>query len=137
MEITNTINIGTLNTRGNQKIEDKIDISNDAMKYNLQILGLTETHSDKEELITIKTISPKDGKTKEYLYYNSGIQGENKYTGVGFIIEKNVKVEYIKRITDRICVTAIELRKEHKMIIINAYAPTLIVSEKKEETRSC
>ena len=31
--------------------------------------------------------------------------------------------------------TAIELRKEHKMIIINAYAPILTVSEKKEGIR--
>ena len=42
---------------------------------------------------------------------------------------------YIKRISDRICVTEIDLGKEHKMIIINAYAPTLNVSEKNEETR--
>ena len=128
------INFGTLNTRGNQTKEEKYNIGEDAMNYKLHILGITETHNIKEQQETIK-IKRSDGKIQQYWYYNGGIEGENKYTGVGLIIDKSLKVLYIKRISDRICIAEIELSKEHKIIVINAYAPTLVVSEKNEEIR--
>ena len=116
-----SINIGTLNTRVNRKLEEKISVGEDAMKYKIDVLGITETHNSEEELETFKIKTPYDDeKTKEYIYYNGGIRGENKYTGVGFVIDKCVNIVYIKIISDRIRVVEIDLGKEHKMIIINA-----------------
>ena len=47
------INIGTLNVQQCQKEDKQQFMYEDALKYNLQSLGLTETHVVQEDILTI------------------------------------------------------------------------------------
>ena len=50
------MNIGTLNTQGCQDNTKLLSIASDSEKYNVQILGLTETHIVDQHLEEIKGI---------------------------------------------------------------------------------
>ena len=124
------LNIGTFNVQGCNDEQKRASIGKDAEKYNVHILGITETRIEKEEIEDI------NGK---YNIYHNGIEGTNKCTGVGIVIRKELKAEFI-RISDRICAAEIELgesndHQKKKLIFIVAYAPTLIRSESNEEIR--
>ena len=107
----------TVYQREDYKIET---IAKDSSSYNIQVLGITETHIREE---VTKTVNVESGK---YIFYNGGINGENVYSGVGILIEENL-VSRFKRITDRICTCEIDLDEENRKIFsIVAYAPTLV-----------
>ena len=125
------LNIGTLNTQGCQGKTKILSIARDTEKYNVEILGLTETHVKNQHLEEVKGIK------KVYNLYHNGIKGTNKYSGVGLLINKDINATF-QRITDRICVAEIDLEGDStkkKLFIIVAYAPTLGVSEKNPNVR--
>ena len=97
------------------------------IKYKYYI-GLNETHVVEKDLEEIKI-----GK-KTYNIYHNGIEGENKFSGVGISIEKHIEATFA-RISDRICIAKVNLEDSVKMFIIVVYAHTLTVSEKKKNYR--
>ena len=119
-------NIATLNTQGCIDKTKRHTIALDAERYKIQILALTETHVVEKNLEEIKI-----GK-KTYNIYHNGIEGENKFSGVGILIEKHIEATFA-RISDRICIAEVNLENSVKMFIIVVYAHTLTVSEKKKK----
>ena len=129
------INFGTLNVRGCQEDYEIKTACRDANRYNIQILGITETHIKGDEETIVLEIEDEKQKTKrEYYCYFGGIKDDNVFSGVGVIIEKEMAPKF-NRITDRVCTAEITESNGHKIIIIVCYAPTLIASEKKPEKR--
>ena len=128
------INFGTLNVRGSREDYDKEILYRDVGQYNIQILGFTESHiigEERSEDVNIKN------EIRKYQYFGGGIIGINTYSGVGCIIDASLEPTF-KRITDRICVAEAYIKSittTHKHIIVTAYAPTLIVSEREPEKR--
>ena len=120
--------IGTFNTQGCKASEKRYSIARDASKYNISILGLTETHVEEQyvEEITI------DKQT--YNIYHNGIEGKNKFSGVGILMKSDIEAR-VERITDRICTAEIELQQSNKVFIIVAYAPTLKGTEENPNVR--
>ena len=123
------MNIGTLNTQGCQDNTKLLSIASDSEKYNVQILGLTETHIVDQHLEEIKGIK------NVFNLYHNGIKGSNKYSGVGILIDKDISATF-RRISDRnMCRAEIDLVGKEKLFVIVAYAPTLGVSGKNPNTR--
>ena len=75
--LTKVITIGILNVQGCWKEDKQQFIYEDALKYNLQILGLTESHLVQEDILTM-TVRHQI-KQWRYEVYNGGIQGINQY----------------------------------------------------------
>ena len=126
------LNIGTLNVQGCQDEVTKKSLYEDTLRYDLQVLGLTETHAKDE---TTKTIKIKHGgKNRSYKVYFSGIKGNNTFSGTGIIVEESLKPHF-KRISDRISSATIKLDNNHHLNIVTAYAPTLEKSEKEPQIR--
>ena len=122
------LKVATLNVQGCKDKTERINIAKDAKKYGINIMGLTETHMEEEEKENITV-----GNTSYNIYHN-GINNKNKYTGVGLLINAEIKTDF-KKISDRICVAEIDLNIQKKIIVIVAYAPTLVVSEKQPSER--
>ena len=104
----------------------------DALKYDLYILALTETHIKKEESTRITVSNDRNRKT--YSVYHGRIKGENPYAGAGLIIEESLQPHFT-RISDRIVKANFKINKDHQVNVIVAYAPTLIKSEKDPQIR--
>lgn len=77
------IKVGTLNVQGCQKEDKKQYIYEDALKCDLQILGLTEIHVVQECILTIT--ARHQAKQRMYKIHHGGIQDTNQYTGTGFL----------------------------------------------------
>ena len=77
------IKVGTLNVQGCQKEDKKQYIYEDALKCDLQILGLTEIHVVQECILTIT--ARHKAKQRMYKIHHGGIQDTNQYTGTGFL----------------------------------------------------
>ena len=58
-------------------------IYDDALKYGLQILGLTKTHVVQEDILTIS--ARHETKQWRHKVYYGGIQSRNQYTGTVFL----------------------------------------------------
>ena len=125
MEKIKHLNIGTLNVRGRKEKHQLQTVAKDAVSYNLQILGITETHFGNEGLYEIK-----EG-TQEYIAY---MVGTNIHHGIGLVIAKELNPKF-RKIADRICTAIIKTDKTHQIRIICAYAPTMEVSEKHQDQR--
>ena len=117
----NNLKIGCLNTRGCSKIEQLNELCDDAGKFNLDILAISETHI-KEECFT------QDLKSHT-IYSTNNIN--NSFGGTGFIIKKDLKPIF-QRISDRICKAKINLGKRN-IVVISVYAPTTPRSKKHPE----
>ena len=126
------LNIGTLNVQGCQDEITKKFLYEDTLRYDLQILGLTETHVKDETIETIKI--KHGGKNRSYNVYFSGIEGNNTFSGTGIIVEESLKPHF-KRISDKISSATIKLDNKHNLNIVTAYAPTLEKSEKDPQIR--
>ena len=129
------VNFRTLNVRGCRDEFAKRTLCDEVGRQNLQFLGFTESHivgkeNTEDVLINIK------GRRKSYKFFKGGITGKNNFSGVGCIIDADLQPTF-RRFTDRICVAEAYTEKErkHKMVIITAYAPTLLVSEKDPKFR--
>ena len=124
------LNIGTLNVRGSRDEVKMETIAKDAANYNLQILGITETHVKEESNTKIAVKSEQNIRT--YNYYNGGIVEGNTYAGVGVLIDADLESK-VNRVTDRICTCEVTLEEKKKITVVVAYAPTLIRSESHPE----
>ena len=111
--------IGTFNTQGCKNEKKRYSIALDAENYRLDILALAETHVEEQYIEEIRT------EKKTYKVYHNGIEGDNKFSGVGMLIDSQVDASF-KRITDRICSAEVNLSKSKKLVVIVAYAPKLI-----------
>ena len=116
-------NIGTLNVRGIGDDDDKFALVEDADKYKLDILTLSETHIPEEECL----YDIESAEKKEYVLYGCNDDG-NHHHGVGFLIRKELEPDF-KRISGRIAQATIQMSKR-KIHIIAIYAPTLQNCEK-------
>ena len=84
--IVKELSVGTLNVRGCKKERQIQEVAEDALRYKLQILGITETHTgkdDEEEKIIIKYKEVK----QEFTFYQVGT---NTHHGVGILIRKEM-----------------------------------------------
>ena len=130
------INFGVLNVRGCREEDKRETICIDACRYNLQILGITETNiagEEEREKYSVRMEDKNKITKNDYHFFTGGISEQNVYSGVGCVIDEELDPSF-KRISDRICTAEIQL-KDHKIIIIVAYAPTMIVSEKEPQKR--
>ena len=116
-------NIGTLNVRGIGNDDDKFALAEDADKYKIDILTLSETHIAEEECL----YEIDSAERQSYVLYGCNDEG-NHHHGVGFIIRKELEPEFV-RITGRIAQATIQMTRR-KMHIIAIYAPTLTNCEK-------
>ena len=123
------LTIGTLNVQGCQDEVTKKFLYEDTLRYDLQVLGLTETHVNDE---TTKTIKIKHGGAIRYISAESKVT--TTFSGTGIIVEESLK-PYFKRISDRISSATIKLDSDHHLNIVTAYAPTLEQSEKDPQIR--
>ena len=119
------INFGTLNVRGCKSFDDRREIISELKRYDLQILGLSETHVGETIL--------EEFKTKEETF-SLFLCGKGSYHGVGLVVNQALKPKF-KKISDRICTADIEFAPGKQGKIISAYAPTLSVSEKTPKER--
>ena len=126
------LNVGTLNVQGCKDKATQKFIFEDTIRYDLQVLGLTETHVKEETTKSIKI--QHGGKTRSYKAYFSGITGNNAFSETGIIVEESFKPTF-KRISDRISLATIKLNNDHHLNIVTAYAPTLDKSEKGPQIR--
>ena len=125
------LNIGTLNVRGCKEKDQKETVIKDALKYNLDILSITETHI-KEELL-IDNFNVVVNNQQENFTFFSCNQDKNSYGGIGFIIKKELNPTF-RVINNRICQANITI-EDRKLIVICTYAPTLQKCEKYPEIK--
>ena len=93
------LNVGTLNAQGCNDALKQDQILQDALRYDMHILGLTETHI-KEETHTAITVKYGD-KIRTYNVYFGGIEQNNPYSGTGLIIDSTLNPKFTN-ISDRI-----------------------------------
>ena len=135
------IKIGTLNCRGlkceYKGIVKKHHIAEDMKSYNLDILAIQETHVNTDEPETIKSL---DGKS-QYMLYHSYVdsqktngKGQVERAGVAIAVREGSKATFTP-VSNRLC--QLQMKQDNNMTItvINAYAPTLPVSEESPEVR--
>ena len=125
------INIGCLNVRGCQNLEERKTLIEDCQKYEFLIWADSDTHLAGTSLEQHLT-SDKQNTTTKYAFFQTG-SDDNTHHGVGLIIDQDLPPTF-KRISDRICAASINL-VNHKLIVISAYAPTLEVSEANPDVR--
>ena len=126
------LNVGTLNAQGCRDEFKQSIILEDALNYDLQVTGLTETHVIDEgtKIFTVK----KNNTNWTYELFFSGIKDHNTYTGTGIGIQSDFRPRF-KRITDKISTTSFQLKDKHEAHIIVAYAPTHAQSQKEPQIR--
>ena len=127
------INIGTLNVRGIKEEQQKELLIKDAIKHDISILSLAETHiPDEEYLLELSEWSIKERRTNSYIIYSVN-EKNDKHHGVGLMIKKEFN-PYFEKITDRIITATIKL--EHRNLkVIAIYARTLKNCEKDPNMR--
>ena len=118
------ITTGTLNVRGIKTEKQRKTLAEDAVKYNLHILSITETHL-KEDILDEISVKDENGQNNSYILCAT--------TKSGILVRKELQPS-ITKINDRICTAEVKL-KEHKLLFISAYAHTLQKSEQDENTR--
>ena len=126
------LNVGTLNAQGCRDEFKQSIILEDALNYDFQVTGLTETHVIDEgtKIFTVK----KSNTNWTYELFFSGIKDHNTYTGTGIGIQSDFRPRF-KRITDKISTTSFQLKDKHEAHIIVAYAPTHAQSQKEPQIR--
>lgn len=114
--------IASWNTQGLNR-EGKIkQLTEEARRYNIDILATQETNIKGET----------NTKIKEYIWLNGG--GEESRYGTGFLINERIKEKVMdwKKINERI--SLLRLRGQYrKMSIINTYAPTETTDDEQKE----
>ena len=126
MEKIKEINVGTLNVRGCKQTGQIQAVAEDALRYKIGILGITETHTGKDN-VEVDVTAKYEKQKQDYVFYQVG---KNIHHGVGLLIKKEM-CPVFKKISDRICKAMIKTENDdHVIIILCAYAPTMEVSEK-------
>ena len=118
------LNIGTLNVRGLNAGDNRRNIFEDLIKYDLDILSITETHIKEEEYL-------EDFKNKYTLFSTNKVN--DSHHGVGFLIKTELDPTFSK-ITERICFADMKTRNQ-TIRVVSVYAPTLKSCEDNPEIR--
>ena len=107
-------------------------ILEDALKYDLQVTGLTVTHviDESAKAFTVK----KDNTNRTYELFFNGIKNQNTYTGTGIATESDFRPRF-KQITGRISTASFQINDKHKAHFIVAYTPTHARSQKEPQIR--
>ena len=105
------LNIGCLNVRGCQNLEERKTLIEDCQKYELQMFAVSETRLAGTSLEQHVTSDNK------YAFFHTG-SDHNTHHGVGLIVDQDLSPTF-KRISDRICAASINL-VNHKLIVISA-----------------
>ena len=91
-----SFNIGTLNVQGCKDHHKQYSILEDAINYNLQVIGITETHLTEECTKTIAVKKNNNISSRTYEIFFGGIEGQNIFSGTGIAIESSLnKVERV------------------------------------------
>lgn len=122
------LNFGILNVRGCKTTFEKQILAEDAANYDIDILGISETHIKQEDFEEI-TVYKNNKKVEYQLFYT----GNNSNHGVGLLLKKDLKAK-VKTVSERICVANFAFGGRN-CTVISAYAHTLAVSESKPELR--
>ena len=77
------LDIGTLNVRGIQTVEQRKDLARDMIKYNLDICCLSETHIPESQFNEFIVV---EGSSK-FSFYSANAD-KNSHHGVGFIVNR-------------------------------------------------
>ena len=124
-----SLKIGTINCRGLTKKLKKNQLANDAQRLGADIMVTQETKIKNTSTFKVKT---SDGK-EEYTHYNSG--NSKSHHGVGILVKKGTQLDFTP-VNERLCISKVKLeRKDQKLVVITAYAPTLVESEKTPSIR--
>ena len=91
--------------------------------YHLSVLALQETHMGGGITEDIKDMAGKE----RYTIYHSK-EGDKSQAGTAIAVTKGTRANF-KAISDRLCMLTIKTNKNYTITVINAYAPTLPVSE--------
>ena len=127
-----TLNVGTLNVQGcRDEFKQSINLE-DALNYDLHIIGLTETHVIDEGTKTF--IVKKNNTNRACELFVSGIKDHNTYTGTAIVIQSDFRPRF-KRITDRISTASFQLNNKHEAHVIVTNAPTHARSKKEPQIR--
>ena len=102
--------------------EERGEICKDAANYNIQILGITETHYQMEEIEDI-IIKDQNNKPIYYQIYHGGIVN-NANPGAGIIIEMNKKPKpTYQKITNQIIKAGTQVKKaDHMNVVVTLMA---------------
>ena len=119
------IKIGTLNVRGIKTDKQRKTLAEDAMRYDIDLLSISETHLKQKDLLEDIKVKDENGNHKTYILFAT-----NK---TEILIRKDLQPS-LKKINDRVCIVVIQL-KEHKLHLIAIYAHTLQRSEGNNELR--
>ena len=111
MCVCSKFNVGTLNIRGCKDPYNRNILAKDALRYDLQILSVQETHLKHQnnqgfENIVALLDSPKRSRTYNFFYCGSH---KNTHHGVGLLINSALNPTF-NRISDRICSAKIQLK---------------------------
>lgn len=128
----NKLKIGTLNCRGLKSETKRHHIAEDIRSYNMDILALQETHMGDEPPEEISTI---DGR-ETFMVYHSAKDANDARTraGTAIVVRKGTNMTF-KPISSRLCMMKTKLNNNYTITLINAYAPTLPVSEEYPKVR--
>ncbi|XP_033112252.1 uncharacterized protein LOC117113116 [Anneissia japonica] len=94
--------VGTLNVRGIRSHLKQKDLALDLERYNVQILGVQETHLQGTGVIDL----PCSGNLKYVLFYTGS--DNNSHHGVGIAIEKGLCAKF-KGFSDRTCMATFRI----------------------------
>lgn len=112
-----TLNVGTLNVQGCQLLKKQKTICQDMFKYDLQILGITETHVKKKKTEKIAI------NMRTYTYI-SWMHNRRKCILRNRNSNRRLSETTFSRIADRILHASIKVNNNKWENIIVAYAPT-------------
>ena len=128
--LTTKLTIGTFNVRGIIQEIDKNRLADDMDKYNLDILGIQETHLRDNGIINITS-----QKGNKYTMFYNG-PADHSHHGTAIVTKECMTPEF-KAVNERICklTLTIDSKTKRKLVFITGYAPTLINSEKNPEIR--
>ena len=97
--------------------------------YQLSVLALQETHMGGDITEDIKDMAGKE----RYTIYHSK-EGDKSQAGTAIAVTKGTRANF-RAISDRLCMLTIKTNKNYTITVINAYAPTLPVSENDPDIR--
>lgn len=100
-------------------------IAEDMPRYQVDVLALQETHLGGDGQEEIETL---DCKSRYMIYHSTTVTNQTR-AGTAIVVKKGINVTF-KSISDRVCRMKIKVNNNYTLTIINAYTPTLPVSEK-------
>src|SRR5215216_728708 len=130
----NFFSIATQNVRSCISNEKMTQIEQFFISYNLDILGLSETHLNSAQAL----YRSKNFHNKPYKLIFSSDNSQNNYQGVGFIIRSNLHnhLFFQKFLLDRIAYIDLQFKNKTKLRIIQIYLPANTIDHDQIALRS-